>query len=251
MSLIGINRIIIIVKYINMKKFYLSVLSLLLCFISVQAQYSIVPGAAEAVNSQGAVAGFSVGQIAIETVADASGSVTFGIRQDFSNSVSAIASNPIKNVVVGTGETIGNICLNDYFESDVPLTFTVVSSDNSVANPIVDGQNLSFELGNDGVATITVVATASSGKNVSVEFSITVGDKTSIAQISQENEPTVSISGHIIYVSNIQCGEVFLFDITGKRIYACRNAQNTQMTVGKAGTYVLMLCGKQQNIVIQ
>lgn len=73
--------------------------------------------------------------------------------------------------------------------------------------------------------------------------------KTAISELS--DEPQISVTGRTIYVSGMPCGECALYTIAGKRLYACRNATNTQITVPVAGAYVLMVCGTQHNIVVQ
>lgn len=235
-----------------MKKIYLSILSLLLCFVSVQAQNAVVAGAAKATSSQGAEAGFTVGQLAVESSKNSSGKILLGIMQDFSGEVSAIATNPIGDKVIGEGVNSETIRLDEYFMSNETLSFSVSSSDDLIARPMINGQNLVLEFTKSGTAVVTIVAETASGERVSKNFSITVGgDRTDVVCMSIEKEPTVSVLGHTIYVSNVLCGEISLYDIAGKRLFSSRNAQNTQITLSKTGVYVLMMCGKQQNVIIQ
>ena len=73
--------------------------------------------------------------------------------------------------------------------------------------------------------------------------------KTAVAELS--DEPRISVMGRTIYVNGMPCGECALYDIAGKRLYACRNATNTQITVPVAGVFVLMVCGEQHNVAVK
>lgn len=99
------------------KKFYVSIGALLFGAMAANAQNAIVATGSDAVGSQG-TAGISVGQIAVETAVNGSGSVLLGIQQDFSGAVSAVATNPIQNVVVEPGGNVNGIALDDYFMSN-------------------------------------------------------------------------------------------------------------------------------------
>lgn len=303
----------------------------LLVAMSANAQNAIVATGSDAAGSQG-TAGISVGQIAVETAVNGSGSVLLGIQQDFSGAVSAVATNPIQNVVVEPGENADGIRLDEYFMSNEALTYTATSTNNAVAKPVIEGLNLTFVLGGAGTATVTVVATTAGGEQIPLSFTVTVENKepvytnakeelmalcneatellakiknpldlsvreyipytalenankdarealldntatnsdykelvetmkqriadfkadvlkTAISELS--DEPQISVTGRTIYVNGMPCGECALYTIAGKRLYACRNAANTQITVPVAGAYVLMVCGKQQNVLIQ
>jgi len=314
------------------KKIRLLVASLFLTSVTVFAQQAFVATASDGESLLGASAGITVGQIAVETSSASSGTVFLGIRQDFSGEVSAIATNPIQNEVVKTGDSPEQINLSNYFMSNETLTFSASSSDESVAMPMVDGDNLTLVFGVAGKATIVVEATSPSGEKMYVSFVVTVdsdepsysnakehlaalcdeaasllalvdnpfdltmreyipytalerasnqsrealldesttnGDyeklvvqmkqaiedfeknvvKTDISEI--ENEPNISVKERTIYVTNLVCGELDLYDIAGKHLYSCRNALNTQIKVPMVGVYVLLVCGKQHNIVIR
>ena len=233
------------------KKFYVSIGALLFGAMVANAQNAIVATGSDAVGSQG-TAGISVGQIAVETAVNGSGSVLLGIQQDFSGAVSAVATNPIQNVVVEPGENADGIRLDEYFMSNEALTYTATSTDNAVARPVLNGLNLTFVLGNAGTATITVVATTAGGEQIPLSFKVIVGSDeppTAVAELA--NAPQISVVARTIYVTNLNGCDVALYAIDGKRLYTCRNAMNTQITVPKAGVYVLMVCGKQHNIVVQ
>lgn len=313
------------------KKFYVSIGALLFGAMAANAQNAIVATGSDAVGSQG-TAGISVGQIAVETAVNGSGSVLLGIQQDFSGAVSAVATNPIQNVVVESGGNADGIRLDEYFMSNEALTYTATSTDNAVARPVLNGLNLTFVLGNAGTATITVVATTAGGEQIPLSFTITVESKEPVYTNAKEeltalcdeaaellakvqnpldlsvreyipytaldnankdaseallnntatnndykelvekmkqriadfkvevlktaisglsDEPQISVTGRTIYVSGMLCGECALYNIAGKRLYACRNATNTQITVPVAGAYVLMVCGTQHNIVVK
>ena len=314
------------------KKFYVSIGALLFGAMAANAQNAVVATGSDAVSSQGATAGISVGQIAVETVVNGSGSLLLGIQQDFSGAVSAVATNPIQNVVVEPGENADGIRLDEYFMSNEALTYTATSTNNAVAKPVIEGLNLTFVLGNAGTATITVVATTAGGEQIPLSFTITVENKEPVYTNAKEeltalcdeaaellakvknpldlsvreyipytalesgskdarevlldktatnsdyasqvdkmkqliadykaevlktaisglsDEPQISVTGRTIYVSGMLCGECALYNIAGKRLYACRNATNTQITVPVAGAYVLMVCGTQHNIVVK
>lgn len=314
------------------KKFYVSIGALLFGAMVANAQNAVVATGSDAVSSQGATAGISVGQIAVETVVNGSGSLLLGIQQDFSGAVSAVATNPIQNVVVESGGSADEISLNEYFMSNEALTYSATSSNNAVARPLLNGVNLTFVLGEAGTATITVVATTANGEQIPLSFTVQVESKepvyhnakeqltslcdeaaellakvknpldlsvreyipytalesgnkearevlldknatnsdyeshvdkmkqliadfkaevmkTAVAELT--DEPQISVMGRTIYVNGMPCGECALYDIAGKRLYACRNATNTQITVPVAGVYVLMVCGEQHNVAVK
>ena len=313
------------------KKFYVSIGALLFGAMAANAQNAIVATGSDAVGSQG-TAGVSVGQIAVETAVNGSGAMLLGIQQDFSGVVSAVATNPIQNVVVESGGNADGIRLDEYFMSNEALTYTATSTDNAVARPVLNGLNLTFVLGNAGTATITVVATTAGGEQIPLSFTITVENKEPVYTNAKEeltalcdeaaellakvknpldlsvreyipytalesgsnearevlldknatnsdyqshvdkmkqliadykaevlktaisdvaNAPQISVVARTIYVTNLNGCDVALYAIDGKRLYTCRNAMNTQITVPKAGVYVLMVCGTQHNIVVQ
>lgn len=289
----------------------------------------VVATAAKAVNSQGATAGVTVGQLTVGTASNASGLVSFGIWQAVSDEVSALATIPIQNIEVNDNENVDVIRLDKYFVSKEPLLYTASSSDKAVVNPVIDDSNLTLILGGAGSATVTVVATTSSGKQESLSFTVTVestepiyssakeeltalyeeaiallGSVTSLSsalvfeyyvaldnlskQVQQclENdadekkcvdlsskmkksiadlksvwtptavaeivdEPIVRVVERTIYMGNLNGCDVALYTIDGKRLYMCRNAMNTQITVYKAGLYVLKVGRTQRNIMIQ
>lgn len=314
------------------KKFYVSIGALLFGAMAANAQNAVVVTGSDAVSSQGATAGISVGQIAVETVVNGSGSLLLGIQQDFSGAVSAVATNPIQNVVVESGGSADEISLNEYFMSNEALTYSATSSNNAVARPLLNGVNLTFVLGEAGTATITVVATTANGEQIPLSFTVQVESKepvyhnakeqltalcdeaaellarvknpldlsvreyipytalesgnkearevlldknatnsdyeshvdkmkqliadfkaevmkTAVAELT--DEPHISVVARTIYVTDLNGCDVALYTIDGKRLYTCRNAMNTQITVPKAGVYVLMVGGKQHNVAVK
>ena len=66
-----------------------------------------------------------------------------------------------------------------------------------------------------------------------------------------ENEVQISVQGHTVSISNIHGNAVVIFDITGKRIYSCRNAETIQTTVKTMGTYIVMVGETKKSIVIK
>lgn len=234
------------------QKMYVTFGALLLGAMTVQAQNSVVAGGCDAKNAENASMGISVGQLAVETFTKSSGSLLLGIQQDFSVVESAVATNPIPDIEVPEGGEAEGVNLEEYFLTESKLNYSATSTDDAVAKPILDGMNLTFVLGKSGTVTITIVAINEKGEKTTLSFSITVGDNGSTA-IHEEtyNEPTISVVGRTIYISNMNGEPCAVYDIAGKCAYACKDMMNAMITVRVVGVYVVKIGDKQQNVVIK
>jgi hypothetical protein len=61
----------------------------------------------------------------------------------------------------------------------------------------------------------------------------------------------IMVKGRTIYISNVHERPVAIYDITGKRIYICRNAESIETMVKTVGTYIVMVGEFRQSVVIK
>ena len=313
----------------NKKRFFLLDL-LILATVGTYAQSSVVATGGDLSDAQGNSVGVTVGQPAMETFTASSGSVLLGIQQDFSDVEYAIATKPIPNIIVENVKEPEVIDLREYFIGSERFSYSVTSSDNSIARPIISKTMLLFEIGDVGSVRIIVVAITPQGQRYPASFTVTVEESIPVTdatkehlivlygnactllnmeydrtneQINAEHEilsdlaeqaksmllnnsatnkevellnsqleqsmssyirlmqPTtihdvldnvkIMVKGRTIYISNVHERPVAIYDITGKRIYICRNAESIETMVKTVGTYIVMVGEFRQSVVIK
>ena len=185
------------------RKICLAILGLILgC--ATYAQSAFVATGGTAYNIEGATIGVSVGQLGVETVTNGSGYMYLGIQQDYSV-VEAVATKPISDIVVPINGYAGVIKLTDYFISTSTLEFTVSSSNESCVSPVLDGENLSLSLVNEGIATITVVATTPKGKDAELSFFVTVDEEDPTINFTEQKLRVIQLFGEAsVLLANVE-----------------------------------------------
>ena len=230
------------------KKVGMTILSVLLGATVGLCQNSFVATGGTATNPQGAVAGISVAQ---PYVSMNNGSL-FGIQRAYNMKISSISTNPISDVSVELDGNVGELNLDEYFSvvGAETLKYSASSSNEDVVRVVLNDNVLVLVLNNEGSAEITVVAESSRGEQSSLSFTVAVAPKqTSVETV--ENETLVSVSGNTIEMKNVQGTSVFIYDITGKCVYSCRNATAVSASIRQPGTYVVKVGEKQQMVVVQ
>lgn len=221
-----------------MKQKYLFSFGMLICgTLGVCAQSSIVASGGDYSVAQGATVAVTVGQPAVETFSESSGSVLLGIQQDFSDVEFAIATKPIPNITVELGQS-KDINLTDYFVSNGMLAYSATSSDNDIVKPIVNGTMLSFELSEIGTARIIVVAVASDGQRFPASFTVTVEESEPVTDATKEhliilygNACTLLNMEYDRKNKNINLEHQILFDLTeqAKDVLLSTSATNKEV----------------------
>lgn len=140
--------------------------------LAVFSQESVNSGFGTMKSNRGYTANFSVGQTLTHTYKSAKAALKLGIQQDFSRQKSGVSANTITDVVGNLSEVIPEIDLSEVFVSSDggELTFEAVSSDPSVAMPVIVNETLSVVQYSDGVAIITVTAIDDKGGKTEVSF---------------------------------------------------------------------------------
>ena len=213
-------------------------------------QNSVVVTGGTASNSQGYVAGISVGQ---PYVSSNNGSL-FGMQRNYVMKISSISSNPISDVSVALDGNIGEINLNEYFTANEAeeLRYSASSSDENVVRVALNGTLLRLTLNQQGSALVTVVAKNSADEQSVLSFIVTVDPPTnplSINAVEQKN--AVSVIGSTILVNNVEGKYVAIYDMAGKCVYSCQNAYSISATIKIPGTYVVRFGKNSQTVIVK
>ena len=161
------------------------------------SQESVNSGFGTAKSKRGYTLTFSVGQTLTETYKGAKTAMLLGIQQDFSRRKSVVSANAIADVVGNLSEVIPEIDLSEVFVSanGGELTYEAVSSDPSVAMPVIVNDKLSIVQYGDGSATITVTATDEKGGKAEVSFVTEI-----VADVVNPNPCKLTVDATILHV---------------------------------------------------
>ncbi len=176
-----------------------------------------------------------------------------------------IVTKPLPDIAVNAGADPRAINLKNYFSDsyDPNLTYTAVSSDGSIVNPIVRGDKLTlrFAIRKGGVANVTVTATDSEGASVSDTFQVTVRFLPQVT-VSKGVLQIVGTRGNdVVAVNKIQ-GQFLVFAYIGDvrykifqapaidSIYVNVGAGNDTVVIGNFVTEPTILLGGAGNDTI-
>jgi len=145
---------------------------LVLSALGAYSQESVNSGYGNVESARGYKQTSSVGQVFTDTYDGNGTSVLLGIQQDFFERKSVINVNSIADVTGNLSDVIPEINLSEVFVSSegYELIYTAISSDPSVAKPVIVGDKLTIVQYGEGTATITVTATDSRGTTADVSF---------------------------------------------------------------------------------
>ena len=216
---------------------------LVLSALGAYSQESVNSGYGNAESARGYKQTSSVGQVFTDTYDGNGTSVLLGIQQDFFVRKSVINVNSIADVTGNLSDVIPEINLSEVFVSSegYELIYTAISSDPSVAKPVVVGDKLTIVQYGEGTATITVTATDSRGTTADVSFG---------AELVSENvNPTpckLSVEAAVIDVACAggETGEIILAVSGGVAPYTYMwNTGNTGKGIYNlsAGTYSVVV----------
>lgn len=72
---------------------------------------------------------------------------------------------------------------------------------------------------------------------------------TAIGEIA--NGPEISVKERTVYITNIQGEHCAVYDVSGRCVYSCKEMMAATVTMRIAGTYIIKIGNKQQNIIIK
>ena len=216
---------------------------LVLSALGAYSQESVNSGYGSAESARGYKQTSSVGQVFTDKYGSNGMSVLLGIQQDFSKKKSVINVNTIADVSGNLSEVLPEINLSEVFvagDNEV-LTYTAISSDPSVAKPVVVGDKLTIVQYGEGTATITITATDRRGTKAEVSF---------VAELVSDNvKPTpckLSVEAAVVDVACAggETGEIVLAVSGGVEPYTFMwNTGNTGNGIYSlpAGTYSVVV----------
>ena len=189
------------------------IVTLVASVLTAFSQVSVNSGFGTVRNERGYLQTFSVGQIQTSTFKSRTASVLLGIQQDFFARKSVINVNSIADVTGNLSDMISEINLSEVFVSSegYELIYTAISSDPSVAKPVVMGDKLTIVQYGEGTATITITAIDEKNSSAEVSFDVEI-----FAEVVNPNPCRLVIDAAITHVAcnGEETGEIIL-DVSG------------------------------------